>query len=105
MTFRHHKQNIEPLLRPKQRLYLLQNIQAKLNMAAWATTEHHQQTYEAMLGQAIKWLQTYFQTSDLKTQHIIKQLGELKDLDIDPELPDLSRSYHLAASLRKEQRQ
>ena len=105
IIIRHPQQMSEPLLRPKQRRYLLQNIQAKLNMAAWAATEHHQDAYVAMLEQTIKWLPSYFQANDLKTQNIIKQLTELKKRDVDPSLPDLSRSYNLAANLRQEQRQ
>lgn len=83
------------MLAPKERYFLYQNLQLQLEAARVAVFRRDQKNFRISLRSAYVWLQEHFDTDAAATQKMMKQVNRLLKIDIQPGLPDVSRSLRL----------
>jgi uroporphyrin-III C-methyltransferase len=76
-----------------------QHLQLLIFSARVAVIRHDSSAYRTALTGAQRWLDQYFEMSDAATAGVRKQLTALLTVDIDPPLPDISRSSKLLQRL------
>ena len=80
---------IKPLLAPGQRMFLDQNIRLLLQEAQSAAMSARAKVYQASLTQAHELVSRYFAQNAAATQRFLKNLSQLKTLNVNPVLPNL----------------
>lgn len=83
ITIRKRTTDLEPLLSPEQQWYLVENIRNKLLQAQLALYRFDQVNYQQSIALADKWLQQYFDLTDLKTKAIIASLDKLAKVKVE----------------------
>lgn len=69
-----------------------QHLQLLLFTARTALARHDQPTYRSSLAAARQWLGEYFDVDASSTQTLLREIQLLEAVDIDPRLPDISKS-------------
>ncbi|MCS2607910.1 uroporphyrinogen-III C-methyltransferase [Halomonas dongshanensis] len=92
VVIRHHDEAMETLVTPEQEAYLRQSLRLVLEQSQLALLREEQTLYETSLDKALELLNAYYDTSREETQSVIRRLQELKQNDVEPELPDISAS-------------
>lgn len=92
VVIRRRDEPIEPLLSPEQTYYLQQNLLLMLEQAQLAILQKKQASYDASLNKARDWIHTYFEQKDGTTQSLLRGIDELKTLEVNAEIPDISGS-------------
>jgi uroporphyrin-III C-methyltransferase len=75
-----------------EQLVRRQHLQLLLFTARTAVARHDQPTYRSALASARQWLGTYFEGQAPATQTLLREIQLLEAIEIDPRLPDISRS-------------
>ena len=88
----------KPLLAPEQRYFLHQNLRLALSGAQLAVLKEDTETYRANIENARQWLADYFDPAAEVVKQMTADLDELKQLDVSPEIPDITSSL---AALKK----
>lgn len=86
---------VKPLLSPDQSAWARLNLQLMVEQAELAVLRGHEDLYQQALDKAVTSLETWYDGSDNRVTALRDTLAELKDRDINPELPDISRSLTL----------
>jgi len=86
---------VEPLLAPEQSYYLKQNLRLMLEQANLALLDQNTAIFQNSLSKASKWLIQYFNTSTPEIEAILTQVNSLKNLKIEQQTPDISKSLRL----------
>ncbi|GAA0699589.1 uroporphyrinogen-III C-methyltransferase [Marinobacterium maritimum] len=102
IVIQHHDEAVKPLMSPEQTFFLQQNLHLMLEQAQMALLQRKQQAYDASLSKAHDWVGTHFDAKNAATQAILRGLEELQQVNVAPELPDISGSL---ASLKTYLRQ
>ncbi|WP_305856222.1 uroporphyrinogen-III C-methyltransferase [Balneatrix alpica] len=91
-----HKRDgeVQPLLSPQEHFYLQQNLHLMLEQAQLALLQGKQQAYDASLDKALEWIPRYFNQEQAATQALLQGLKELRQLQVAPQLPDISNSLN-----------
>lgn len=89
---RHHDEALEALVTPEQESYLRQSLRLIIEQAQLALLKEEQGLYEASIDKALELLDSYYDTSREEAQRVIERLEELKQVTVEPELPDISGS-------------
>lgn len=92
LTIRRDGGSYKPLMPPQQTFFLYQNLQLKLQAGRLALLQKKTGSYSETLGEAQKWLQTYFDTNDSAVAAAIQQLGQMQKIELDWDAPDISGS-------------
>jgi len=92
MVIRHHGQPISPLLPPDQQLFIQQNLRLQLEAARVSLLRANQALFDSSLQTAAQLLKEYFDTDDAKTTAYLEQVGRFSQVNIRPQLPDISAS-------------
>ncbi|MBZ5487570.1 uroporphyrinogen-III C-methyltransferase [Halomonas aquamarina] len=92
VVIRHHDEAMETLVTPEQESYLRQSLRLILEQAQLALLKEEQPLYEASIDKALELLNGYYDVERDATQSVIERLQELKQAEIEPELPDISAS-------------
>ena len=92
VVVQHRDEPIEPLLSPQQTYYLQQNLHLMLEQAQLALLQKKQASYDASLGKAHEWLNTYFEKNDPTTQGLLRGISDLQSIRVTTEMPDISGS-------------
>lgn len=92
VVIQHRDEPVEPLMSPEQTYYLQQNLHLMLEQAQLALLQRKQQAFDASLEKASNWIATYFDAKDATSQSLLRALNEMSQLDIAPELPEISGS-------------
>lgn len=92
VVIRHRDEPIEPLLSPEQTYYLQQNLHLMLEQAQLSLLQRKQTSYDASLSKAHNWISTYFEQQDSTTQSLLDSINELKSVQVNAEMPDISGS-------------
>jgi uroporphyrin-3 C-methyltransferase len=92
IVIQHHDEPIKPLMSPEQTFFLQQNLRLMLEQAQMALLQRKQEAYSSSLNKAQEWIGTHFDPRDATTQALLSGLSELADLNVAPELPDISGS-------------
>jgi len=86
------RKDTAPILSDGSQLLGKAQLQTLLTQAAWAVRTHNQDSYEAMIKQAIFTLSIVLDTQRADVLNLQQQLHQLSLLNIKPELPDLEQS-------------
>ncbi len=89
-----------PLLAPRERYFLYQNLQLKLETARLALLEGNPKVYGSALKEAEKWLNSFFAEEATATRGAIETLNELQGVAVSPELPEISDSLRVLNRVR-----
>ncbi|MCV6612664.1 MAG: uroporphyrinogen-III C-methyltransferase [Amphritea sp.] len=92
VVVQHRDEPVEPLLSPQQSYYLQQNLHLMLEQAQLSLLQRKQGSYIASLDKAQKWVGTYFEQNHSNTQALLKALKELEQVQVAPQMPDISGS-------------
>ncbi|AVU12416.1 hypothetical protein BV504_17920 [Halomonas sp. 'Soap Lake  len=98
VVIRHHNEALETLITPEQESYLRQSLRLVLEQSQLALLKEEQELYEASIDKALALLNGYYDTERDETQRVIGRLQELKQVQVQPELPDISASQQALAS-------
>jgi len=94
IVINHRDEPVKPLLSPEQTYYLQQNLHLMLEEAQLALLQRKQGSYTGSLEKAEGWIGTYFEAKDATTQALLRGIGELKQVNVSPEMPDISGSLN-----------
>lgn len=86
---------VKPLLSPEQSAYARLNLQLMLEEAEMAVLRANQPLYERALAKATAAMGQWYDSSDQRIAALKTSLAELADRNVDPALPDISRSLGL----------
>lgn len=89
---------VKPMLSPEQSAYVRLNLQLMLEEAELAVLRGHQEMYSSSLTKASKAINTWYDSSSPKIIALSDTLEDLASRNIDPELPDISKSLQLLKS-------
>ena len=92
VVIQHHDEPIKPLMSPEQTFFLQQNLHLMLEQAQMALLQRKQQAYDSSLSKAQDWIATHFDPKDATTAALLSGLAELSEVNVAPELPDISGS-------------
>ncbi|RUR35628.1 hypothetical protein ELY40_08370 [Vreelandella populi] len=98
VMIRHHDEAMETLVTPEQESYLRQSLRLILEQAQLALLKEEQPLYEASIDKALELINGYYDVERDATQSVIERLQELKQAEIEPELPDISASQQAMTS-------
>lgn len=98
-TLRRRSQPLEPLLSPREELFLRLNLELKLDTARAALLDREGPAFHDSVRSARVWLESYFDTHDKAVAAAVQQLGAMENQPVSPPLPDLSASLTLLRQL------
>jgi uroporphyrin-3 C-methyltransferase len=88
-------EQVKPLLSPDQSAYARLNLQLMLEEAELAVLRGNQALYQKSLEKARTTVQEWYNADNARVGAMADTLGELASHNVDPELPDISRSLGL----------
>ena len=88
-------EQVKPLLSPDQSAYARLNLQLMLEEAELAVLRGNQELYQKSLEKARTTVQEWYNADNARVGVLADTLGELASRNVDPELPDISRSLGL----------
>ncbi|MDR9425727.1 MAG: uroporphyrinogen-III C-methyltransferase [Marinobacter sp.] len=86
---------VKPLLSPDQSAWARLNLQLMLEEAEMAVLRGNQPLYERALSKAITTVNDWYDATNPAIRGLSGTLESLADRDVDPELPDISKSLEL----------
>jgi uroporphyrin-3 C-methyltransferase len=89
---------VKPLMSPEQSAFARQSLQLMLEEAELGVLQGHQELYSRALIKASKAIDTWYDSSNPTIIALSDTLEELASQNIDPDLPDISRSLQLLKS-------
>ena len=93
VIIRDHQGPIKPLLSPEQHFFLSQNLKLQLEQARLALLTGEDEVYHERLDTAQGWISNWFDPENNRTIHMLDQLKELAAINVQPSLPELTRTY------------
>ncbi|WP_198036740.1 uroporphyrinogen-III C-methyltransferase [Halomonas sp. GT] len=97
VVIRQHDEALETLITPEQESYLRQSLRLILEQSQLALLKEEQALFEASIDKSLALLNGYYDTEREETQSVIARLQELKQTQVQPELPDISASQQALA--------
>ncbi|MAI41449.1 MAG: uroporphyrinogen-III C-methyltransferase [Candidatus Azotimanducaceae bacterium] len=101
VDFRRQSDVIAPILPPTEEQYLRQNLVFNLRQAQMALLRQETEVFQASLSDALQWLDRFFQTEHPTTFAMLEALTELRELELDQNLPDISGSVQEVRNLSR----
>ncbi len=92
VVVQYHNKPVGPFLSPQGRAYLDQHLQLLLAQAQWAALHKKNALYHESLEQAISWVNNAYVSTSSKTQAMVSALQKMAQVNVDPPLPDLSKT-------------
>lgn len=86
---------VKPLLSPDQSAYARLNLQLMLEEAEMAVLRGNQALYERALAKARAAISDWYNPENTRVKALSDTLAELSTRNVDPELPDISKSLDL----------
>lgn len=83
---------VKPLLPPKAKQYLMQNLRLQLEQARLALLQSDTAMFRNNLSDVEHWVEQYFDTEATPVTHVLDTVRELQTRDLTPQLPDISAS-------------
>jgi uroporphyrin-3 C-methyltransferase len=90
----------KPLLAPKQRYFLDQNLILAIEKAELAMIQGRPVLFKMTIENATAWMTEYFDLSDSRVKSVIQELDVLAAQPFNSAMPDISGSYQLLQSLK-----
>jgi uroporphyrin-3 C-methyltransferase len=95
-----HDAPIEPMLAPKERFFLIENIRLQLEQARLAMLSGQAAVYQERITTTIAWIKEHFDKDAQVTVATLATLNDLAKQSIAPELPDISNTYQAIQKYR-----
>jgi uroporphyrin-3 C-methyltransferase len=92
VVIRRERSDELPLLTPDEEYFLFQNLRMELEAMRVALLSNDVDSYLESDAMARKWVRTYFDTDNEKVAAFIDDLEQLKDIKLNPYLPDISNT-------------
>lgn len=92
IDFRKESDVMIPILLPREEYYLRQNLILSLRQAQTALLRRETAVFGASVGDALRWLNQFFQRDEPTTVAMRDGLMELRDLNLEYEIPYISAS-------------
>lgn len=102
-TVRHRDTHVQPLLAPDQEFFLRRNLELRLTAARAALLNRDGEAFKNSVHTAQTWLTTYFNTQDPAVKATLAELSQMESQQINPPLPDISKSLILLRKLEGSQ--
>ena len=83
-----------PLIEPTHAFFLRENLKLRLLSARIALLQRDEQTYRTDLQVAREWLERYYDTRDPKLVSILSGIGQLSEVQIGVDVPDINASLN-----------
>jgi len=93
VIIRDHQGPIKPLLSPEQHFFLTQNLKLQLEQARLAILNGENTIYHERLDTVQTWLNNWFDLENNRTVHMLDRIKQLQAVDVQPALPELTRTY------------
>ena len=93
VIIRDHQGPIKPLLSPEQHFFLSQNLKLQLEQARLALLTGENEVYHERLDTAQGWISNWFDPENNRTINMLEQLKQLAAVNVQPSLPELTRTY------------
>lgn len=87
-------------LMPEQQYFLYQNLRLQLESARYAVLRRDTDNLLVSIDIITEWLNRYFDSSDSGVANILDSLSQMKSLDLNPVLPDISSSLETLRTYR-----
>jgi len=91
-TIQRTDEPIEPLLPPQEKQFLKHNLNLKIEEARIALLNQETELFQKNLEAVVQWTQKYFDVQDPSVANFLQTLTELKKVNLQPALPDISNS-------------
>lgn len=88
----HENEQTELSLLPQQIYFLRQNLRLQLESTRYSVLRRDTDSFHSALDIAEKWLMSYFDTSNSAVANILESLSQMRGLELNPALPDISSS-------------
>lgn len=98
-------QPIEPLLPPEEKLYLVYNLELKLEQARIALLNQETALFRTNLEDVEQWVGNYFDQESAPVINLLQTVAQLKQMELRPALPDISASLRELRSWMESQQQ
>ena len=102
VTIRKTDRPIDALLAPEQTVFLRHNLRLKLEAARLAMLQKDTAVYQASLAEVGEWIAAYFNHDAAAVKALLEQIKSLAALELQPELPDISRSLATVEKLEQQ---
>ena len=102
VTIRKTDRPVDALLAPEQTVFLRHNLRLKLEAARIALLQKDTAVYQASLNEVSEWITAYFNRDASAVKALLEQLTALVSLELQPALPDISRSLAAVEKLEKQ---
>lgn len=80
------------VLLPEERYFLIQNLRLQLETARLAVLTRDTRALRASAATVTDWIETYFDRKNDQVANAMESVGRMAELELDPELPDISSS-------------
>ncbi len=85
-------QPVQAMLAPEHQFFLYENLKLQMEAARLGLARNDQALFHDNLATAGEWLNKYFNPEDGTTKAIGEAIAQMRDVQIRPELPDISQS-------------
>jgi len=92
MVIRHRDKPVTAMLAPEQQFFVYQNIELQLEAARLAMLRGDQVLFDNSLKMSSQWLGDFFDNEANATTALIGEIAKLQKTDVNPALPDISKS-------------
>ena len=96
---------IEPLLPPEEKHYLIHNLGLKLEQAKLSLLKSETELFHKNLVDVEQWVNNYFDLEDAAVKNLVQTVQDLKQVELQPKLPDISASLREIRSWIETQQQ
>ncbi|VVC74820.1 Putative uroporphyrinogen-III C-methyltransferase [Aquicella siphonis] len=87
--------NALPLVLPEEKIFLYQNLHAQMENVIWSILHGNIAVYQASLVRVTAWIQQYFDQDSQATKNMLQSLDELRKINIQPPVTNLSNTLQL----------
>ncbi|MCP4126643.1 MAG: hypothetical protein GY753_06225 [Gammaproteobacteria bacterium] len=101
MVIRKNDRPLTAILGPEQRFFLYQNLRLQLEAARLALLRRDQLLYDSSLERAATWVAEFFDQKQAVTKTMQAGIGDLKGLQVQPALPDITKSLRMLLEQRR----
>ncbi len=88
----HDSDGVVPIMKAETREYLNQNLELKIQTMRISLANRDQQLFSSNLQIIESWINRYFDKNDPKVLDTIKMIWELKKIELNPQLPNISET-------------
>ncbi len=92
VRIRERDKPVQAMLAPEHQFFLYENLKLHLEAARLGIARNDQALFRDNLATASEWLGQYFKPDDTTTSALRQAIDEMLEVEISPELPDVSQS-------------